>query len=86
LALLTLDTVLRIGEDVKLEWRDVHLEPVNGARFGDLHVREGKSKNARRNLSLTPRVRAMLEARSTQTDSPYMFPSEMGRAVSGHVD
>jgi len=79
LTLLILDTGLRIGEAVELEWRDVHLEPVNGARFGYLHVRVGKSKNARRNLSLTPRVRTMLEVRSTQTDSPYVFPSETGR-------
>jgi integrase len=79
LALLILDTGLRIGEAVELEWRDVHPEPANGARFGYLRVRGGKSKNARRNLSLTPRVRAMLEARSPQAESPYVFPSETGK-------
>jgi integrase len=79
IAMLTLDTGLRIGEVVELEWCDVHLAPVNGARFGYLHVRDGKSKNARRNLSLTPRVKAMLEARFGQTSSPYVFPSDTGR-------
>jgi len=61
-AILMLDTGLRVSEALALEWRDVHLEPASGARFGYIHVREGKSKNAKRNLSLTARVRAMLEA------------------------
>jgi site-specific recombinase XerD len=78
-ALLTLDTGLRISEALELEWRDVYLKPVGAARLGYIHVRIGKSKNARRNLSLTARARGMLEARSTQTDSPYVFPSETGR-------
>lgn len=38
-ALLILDTGLRVGEAVALQWSDIHLEPVNGARFGYLHVR-----------------------------------------------
>ena len=76
LALLILDTGLRIGEALELEWSDVHLKPANGAKFGYLHARGGKSKNARRNLSLEARVRAMLESRARQTDSPYMFPSD----------
>ena len=47
-ALLILETGLRIGEALSLEWADVILEPLSGARFGYLKVREGKSKNARR--------------------------------------
>lgn len=41
-ALLILDTGLRIGEAVGLQWVDVHLEPVGSARFGCLQVRGGK--------------------------------------------
>jgi integrase len=76
--LLILDTGLRIGEALELEWQMVHLNPANGARFGYLQVRSGKSKNARRNLSLTGRARAMLQARERQTASPFVFPSDTG--------
>ena len=75
-ALLVLDTGLRVGEAVALEWPDIHLDPANGAKFGYIHVRSGKSKNAKRNISLTARVRAMLEARAQQTDSKWVFPGD----------
>ena len=60
---LILDTGLRIGEVLSLQWLDVRLEPANGARFGLLRVREGKSKNAKRNIPLTERVGTMLKIR-----------------------
>ena len=49
-----------------------------------LHVRgqevgAGKSKNAVRNLSLTPRVKAILEARPATTASAWVFPSRTGK-------
>jgi integrase len=62
-ALLILDTGLRIGELCALLWSDVHLEPVGSARLGYLQVRSGKSKNAKRTISLTDRVSAMLGSR-----------------------
>jgi integrase len=73
-AVLILDTGLRPGEALALEWRDIHLEPAAGARFGYLHVREGKSRHAKRNVSLTVRVREMLAARQEQVQSLYVFP------------
>ncbi|MCZ6492227.1 MAG: site-specific integrase [Acidobacteria bacterium] len=83
-ALLILGTGLRPGEAAALEWRDVHLEPVNGAKFGYLHVRgeetgAGKSKFATRNLCLTARVKAMLETRPATTASAWVFPSRTGK-------
>jgi integrase len=78
LALLIVDTGLRVSEALKLEWRQVHLEPANGARFGYLHIAEGKSRYARRNIPLTDRARAMLEKRSGGS-SCYAFPSGTGR-------
>jgi integrase len=78
LALLILDTGLRVGEALALEWHDIHLEPASGARCGYLRIREGKSKQARRNLSLTERVKNMLEARNGDSTSPWVFTSEDG--------
>ncbi len=44
IAVLMLETGMRIGETLRLEWDDVTLLPVNGARFGFLRVRERKSR------------------------------------------
>ncbi len=83
-ALLILDTGLRPGEALALEWRDVHIEPVNEAKFGRIHVRgqevgAGKSKYAVRDPSITVRVKAMLETRATATTSAWVFPSRSGK-------
>ncbi|MCH6553508.1 MAG: site-specific integrase [Acidobacteria bacterium] len=59
-AVLMLETGLRVGEALGLQWPDIHLNPLNGAKFGYLEIRKGKSKAARRKLPLTDRVRAML--------------------------
>jgi integrase len=77
-AMLMLDTGLRVGEVVALEWADVHLDPVGGARYGFIHVCNGKSVNAKRNVSLTPRVRAMLEGRQASRKSVWVFTDEHG--------
>jgi integrase len=77
-ALLILDEGMRPGEVLALQWPDVHFEPAKGAKLGYIHVRGGKSKNAKRNLSLTPRVRAMLEAREAERTSALVFTDETG--------
>jgi len=63
MAVLMLETGLRIGEVLRLQWSDVTFQPVNGARFAFLRVREGKSLNARRIVPLTDRAAAMLRVR-----------------------
>ena len=77
-ALLMLDTGLRVGELLRLEWRDVHLEPVGAAKLGYIQFRSGKTRNARRNVALTARVREMLEGRKAVAKSAYVFTNEVG--------
>lgn len=78
-ALLLLNSGLRVGEALALEWRDVHLEPANGARYGYLHIRDGKTKYARRNVSLTASVKEMLLNRSLESKSSLVFPGETSK-------
>lgn len=49
------DTGMRIGEAVRLEWSDISFN-----RRGSVHVRHGKSKNAKRYIPLTARARGVL--------------------------
>jgi integrase len=72
-AMLILDAGLRIGEVLALQWRDIHLTPAPGARFGYLTVHDGKTRFARRNVPLTIRVSEMLKARKAQYDTPWVF-------------
>jgi integrase len=44
-ALLLLDTGLRLCEALSLEWAQVKLEPAQGAKFGYLTVSSGKAKS-----------------------------------------
>jgi integrase len=75
-AVLILETGLRIGEAVSLEWHDVHLQPAVHAKFGYIRIRHGKSKNANRNLSLSERAASMLRARKTGSKSSWVFPGD----------
>ncbi|MCI0723406.1 MAG: tyrosine-type recombinase/integrase [Acidobacteria bacterium] len=77
-AQVLLDTGMRLGELRELQWSDVHLEPANGAALGYIHVRGGKSKNAKRNLSLTGRVREILESREKEARCAWVFVNVAG--------
>jgi integrase len=83
LATLMLETGLRIGEALSLEWPDVRLEPLSGSRFGYIRVREGKSKNARRTIPLTDRAGAMLRDRVKARNSEVVFANEKGKQYLG---
>jgi integrase len=83
IAVLMLETGLRIGETLQMEWGDITLIPVNGARFGFLKVREGKSKNARRIIPLTDRAAAMLRERLANQASDYVFGNRDGKPYLG---
>src|SRR6266496_4129859 len=83
IAVLMLETGLRIGEALRLEWADIALTPVNGARFGFLRVREGKSKNARRVIPLTDRAAAVLRERAESRSSQSVFANREGKPYLG---
>jgi integrase len=64
-ATILIDTGLRIGECLKLEWSDVRLEPAEGARHGYLTVRRKNAKNSKaRNVPLTARGVEVLRRRN----------------------
>jgi integrase len=82
-ATLILDTGFRVGEALSLQWSDVHFEPLKGSRLGFIHIRDGKSRNARRNISLTARVRGMLENRFNGVEGwVFAKPDEVPMLVS----
>jgi len=86
-ALLLLDTGLRLGEALSLEWPQVHLEPADGAKFGYLTVLYGKAKNRKaRNVPLSERVVVML-AQLGQKERGFVFDRGDGAPWSdSHLD
>ena len=82
-AILLIDTGLRVGEAVALKWSDIELSPVGDMTFGWLRVREGKSKQAKRTVPITARVRLMLEARRPEsTRSDRVFCIQLGTSLA----
>lgn len=79
-AVLLLDTGLRVGEALNLRKDDVHLEPAGKAKFGWIHVRAGKSKNAKRNVPITGRVAAALSPLLDEKKSQWLFPGDLPEA------
>ena len=72
---------MRPGEAVDLPWTDVYLQPAVRAKFGYIAIRGGKSRNAKRNLSLTASAAEMLKARKAATKSPWVFPGDSPEAA-----
>jgi integrase len=75
-AIVLLDSALRLGEALALQWSDVHLEPAGGARYGWIQVRDGKSKNARRTVPLAARVSRLLREKGKLSTSVWVFPGD----------
>jgi integrase len=71
-ALLILDTGLRLGEALALQWMDFEPQPIEQAQY--LFVRRGKTKYARRHVPFHTRTKEMLKARRIQVKSPFLFP------------
>jgi integrase len=83
-AIMAADTGLRPNSELfLLEWSNVHLETTRDAPQGFIHVTQGKTDAATRNMPLTPRTREMLLARRELVNgSKYVFP---GPGKSGHL-
>jgi integrase len=93
-AMLAADTGMRPNSELfPLEWANVHLKSTQDAPQGFVHVRQGKTDSAVRNIPLTPRTRAMLlgrrelmvgpkDAKRRCGDLRYVFP---GEGNSGHL-
>lgn len=64
-AVLMLDTGLGPAEALGLQWSDIHPDY--------LQVREGKTRYRARSLSLTSRLRSMLEVRRRDSTSKFVF-------------
>jgi integrase len=83
-AMIAADTGLRPNSELfTLEWANVRLEGSPEAPQGFIHVQQGKTDSAVRNIPLTPRTREMLLARKQSCGtSRYLFP---GPGKSGHL-
>lgn len=67
-AVVLLDTGLRLGELLSLDWRQVQLQPANGARFGYVTVLSGKAKSSKsRNVPLSARAVETLHRQGSKT-------------------
>jgi len=82
-ATVLVDSGMRPEECFRMRWESETW--VNG-RHGTIFLAHGKTKAARRVLPMTPRVRAILEARWEQAGKPeegWVWPAE---TKSGHVE
>ncbi len=86
-AVLLLDTGLRLGEALSLEWPQIHLEPANGAKFGYLTVLSGKAKSKKsRNVPLNQRVQLVLRNWKAQDNGRVCQNAEGGQLSETLLD
>ena len=78
IARFSLETGMRLGEVLALEWRNVFLDPVGNATRGYVRVEAGKTKHAQRNLSLTSQGKEILASQAAVSKSSYVFVREDG--------
>lgn len=83
MAILMLESGLRMGEALQMKWADIPQTPVNGARFGLLRSAEGKSKDFRCVFSLTDRAATVLREREMSKSSGFAFANRDGRQYVG---
>jgi integrase len=72
-ARLALETGMRRKELRSLKWMDVHVDPIGKARRGYIQVRGTKSRNSKRNLSLTATAQVVLLRQREISQCEYVF-------------
>lgn len=86
--ILAVDTGMRPNSELfPLLWADVELTARPESPHGVIHVRQGKTANARRSLPLTPRAAEALQGRKRAAEpkpkkSAFVFP---GAGNAGHI-
>ena len=87
IVVVLLDTGLRLGEALKLQWPQVKLKPADGAKFGYLSVLSGNAKNGRsRNVPLSERAVAALKKWGPE-ESGFVFRKPDGTPwTDSHLD
>jgi integrase len=76
IAILLIDTGLRLGEALHLQKSDVHINSNGEGRLGWLTVRSGKSKNAKRSVPITARLANVLSPRLANDAPNWIFPGD----------
>jgi integrase len=84
-AQVAIETGMRRKELHSLRWADVHFDPVGDARRGYVHVRGTKSRNSKRNLSLTVTARMVLERQRQISKCEHVFVSEQEHAKAASI-
>lgn len=80
------DTGLRPEEAFRMTWENVHFKPAEGSQYGRIYNPFGKTKLAKRTVSMTARVAGLLSMRHEAAGKPvtgWVFPA---KTKSGHVD
>ena len=84
-ATVLLDTGLRLGELLSLDWAQVRIEPANGAAYGYLTILSGKAKNKKsRNIPLSARVVEVLKRWEPKREG-LVFHREDGKPLQASL-
>jgi integrase len=86
IAAVLIDTGLRPEEAFRMTWNHVHFKPAENSQYGFIHTPWGKTKLSKRNVSMTARVKGLLEMRHSAAGWPkagWVFPAD---TASDHVD
>jgi integrase len=79
---VAIDTGLRRSELTALRWSEVIFTPKRNATMGFVHVSKGKTKSAKRNVSLTDRAQEILVKMKATATTEFVFGGVTDMAVT----